>query len=246
MTTHQNIPEKTTSQVFQVANLQLLSVDVYRVTLQAEAGSVPRYNAGQYLEILVDGEASAFSIASAPTDQQKSLELHIQKLSGKANSEKLFHALSSGSVMVKMPSGKCYLESIPHKPLLFIAAGTGFAQMKSMIEFALSSKETRDVHFYWGARSPEGFYMPSLPVHWMATQLKYHPVVSDATDDEGWNGRQGLLFEAVIDDKEFLMNSEVYISGSPQMVYATYDALVEHGFDAETIHSDVFEYAPRD
>nr|WP_286196439.1 hypothetical protein [Thalassotalea sp. G20_0] len=144
-----------------------------------------------------------------------------------------------------MPKGQCFLESVPDKPLVFIAAGTGFAQMKSMIEFSLSKPGNQDIYLYWGARSPEGFYMPNLPIHWASSQFHYHPVVSDALEEAGWQGRHGLLFEAVIDDKNLILGSEVFISGSPQMVYATFDALVAKNFQAENIHSDVFAYAPR-
>lgn len=245
---------QVTTQSFQVLDLQLLSEDVYQVILQCNQGYVPDYKAGQYLEILLaDGEACAFSIASEPVSQQKALELHIQKLPGRANSIKLFNELERGWVSVRMPKGRCFLREdmmvVPDKQFLFIAAGTGFAQMKSMIEFSLaqsgSKAGSRDIYFYWGARSPEGFYMPNLPVHWSSSRFHYHPVVSDALDDGGWKGRQGLLFEAVIDDKDFFTDSEIFISGSPQMVYATFDALVAQKFKAENIHSDVFEYAPR-
>nr|WP_306671579.1 hypothetical protein [Endozoicomonas sp. ONNA2] len=144
-----------------------------------------------------------------------------------------------------MPKGQCFLASVPAKPLVFIAAGTGFAQMKSMIEFSLKNPGHKDIHLYWGARSPEGFYMPNLPIHWASSQFHYHPVVSDALEQAGWKGRHGLLFEAVIDDKELIIGSEIFISGSPQMVYATFDALVAKNFQAKNIHSDVFAYAPR-
>ncbi|MFK0569973.1 NAD(P)H-flavin reductase [Endozoicomonas sp.] len=239
-----------TTQTFQVSDFQLLSEDVYRVILQCQQGYVPDYKAGQYLEILLaGGEACAFSIASPPLPGQKELELHIQKLPDRANSITLFNELERGRVSVRMPKGRCFLpkgvETVSNKQLVFIAAGTGFAQMKSMIEFSQSQPGSTDIYFYWGARSPEGFYMPSLPVHWSSPHFHYHPVVSEAPEDGGWQGRHGLLFEAVIDDKAFFTDSEVFISGSPQMVYATFDALVAQEFKAEHIHSDVFEYAPR-
>ncbi len=244
---------QVTTQSFQVSDLQLLSEDVYRVILQCQQGYMPDYKAGQYLEILLaDGQACAFSIASQPLPEQKELELHIQKLPDRANSIKLFNELERGWVSVRMPKGRCFCPFLPEsveaasdKQLVFIAAGTGFAQMKSMIEFSLAQPGSRDIYFYWGARDPEGFYMPNLPVHWSSPHFHYHPIVSDALEKDGWRGRQGLLFEAVIDDKDFFTDSEIFISGSPQMVYATFDALVEQGFKAEHIHSDVFEYAPR-
>ncbi|MGB1272395.1 MAG: 2', 3'-cyclic nucleotide 2'-phosphodiesterase, partial [Endozoicomonas sp.] len=161
------------------------------------------------------------------------------------NSITLFEELEKGWVSVRMAKGLCHLGTLPDKPLVFVAAGTGFAQMKSMIEHCFHQNHPHAMHLYWGARSPEGFYLPCLPVHWSSSQFHYHPVVSEVSDEGIWEGRQGLLFEAILADKEQLKDCEIYISGSPQMVYATIDALVRENFKDKNIHSDVFEYAPR-
>lgn len=73
--------------------------------------------------------------------------------------------------------------------------------------------------------------------------LFLHRVVSDLC---GWEGRCGLLHEAVREDFADLSSLHVYASGSPAMVYATLDALVEAGMDAHQMRADVFAYAPRD
>ncbi len=231
---------------FQVTDIQLLGASVYRVQLSTLEGHLPAYAAGQYLEIVLEKRiASAFSIASAPVINQKKLELHIQKLPGKKNSAQLFQALEEGVVEVRMPSGRCHTGVLPDKPLLLIAAGTGFAQMKSIIEHCINQKHKHPVHLYWGVRTPADFYLPNLPVQWSGKGINYHPVVSDHPRDREWSGRFGLLYEAVIADKAVLRNTEVYISGSPTMVYATVDSMLEEGFDIVNINSDVFEYAPR-
>ncbi|MGB0360925.1 MAG: hypothetical protein ACPGEF_05920, partial [Endozoicomonas sp.] len=79
------LKSQNTPHVFQVLELQLLCEDIYHVTLGCAAGTVPSYKAGQYLEIILDGTGVAFSIACAPESDQKTLELHIQKLPGKPN-----------------------------------------------------------------------------------------------------------------------------------------------------------------
>ncbi len=238
--------EALTTKLFQVTDIQLLGANIYRVQLSCLEGYIPDYSAGQYLEIVLEqGMASAFSIASAPTVNQKKLDLHIQKLPGKKNSEQLFQALEEGVVRVRMPFGCCHAGVLPNKPLLLIAAGTGFAQMKSIIEHCLNQAHIHPVHLYWGARTPTDFYLPNLPVQWTGKGIHYHPVVSDHRGNKEWSGRFGLLYEAVIADKEALRNTEVYISGSPTMVYATVDSMLEAGFDIEGINSDVFKYAPR-
>ena len=238
--------ENLITKPFQVLDVQLLGADVYRVRLQCNEGFVPEYCAGQYLEILLgENDACAFSIASAPSLEQKTLELHIQKVPGKESSKKLFSELQSGTVNIRMAKGRCYVKEIADRPLLLIAAGTGFAQMKSIVEHCLNHQHQQDIHLYWGSKAPGDFYLPSLPVQWSGQNLKYHPVVSDTTHENDWNGRFGLLYEAVLVDKEKLINSDVYISGSPNMVYATVDAMIDHGFNENRMHSDVFEYAPR-
>ena len=233
--------------MFSVLDIQHLPEQVYRVTLQSESGYVPEYFAGQYLLIhLENGECSAFSIATPPSPQQTKLELHVQKIPDHKNSKMLFQQLKTGQIEASIGHGRCHLKQIPDKPLLFIAAGTGFAQMKSMIEYCQAQKHPHDLYFYWGAREPSNYYLPNLPVQWSATGVHYHPIVSEADPDENWNGRHGLLYEGIIADYEHLKSCETFISGSPTMVYATVDAIVSEGFQFENIHSDVFEYAPRD
>lgn len=142
-----------------------------------------------------------------------------------------------------MPYGDTHLADLPDGPLVLIAAGTGMGQMHSLIEHCRAAGFAHPVHLYWGARRPEDFY--ELP-HWTEWQqldnLHLHQVVSDQC---GWQGRCGLLHEAVREDFPDLKALHVYASGSPAMVYATLDALVEAGMDAHQMRADVFAYAPR-
>jgi len=54
-----------------------------------------------------------------------------------------------------------------------------------------------------------------------------------------------MLYQAVLEDFTDLKHLHVYASGSPVMVYATLDALVEAGMDPHQMRADVFAYAPR-
>ncbi len=72
--------------------------------------------------------------------------------------------------------------------------------------------------------------------------LHLHKIVSDLC---GWQGRCGLLHEAVCEDFAELAGLRVYASGSPAMVYGTLDALVAAGMDPHQMRADVFAYAPR-
>ncbi|MGV8841916.1 MAG: CDP-6-deoxy-delta-3,4-glucoseen reductase [Pseudomonas sp.] len=216
--------------------------DVFRLRLRAPAGKLPRYHAGQYLLLQrADNEFAAFSLASAP-NAGRDLELHI--LARDASSLALIaHLRAQGFARVQLPFGDTHLAELPNGPLVLIAAGTGMAQMHSLIEHCRAAGFKHPVHLYWGARRPEDFY--ALP-HWAEWQqlpnLFLHQVVSDQC---GWKGRCGLLHEAVREDFADLKALHVYASGSPGMIYATLDALVEAGMDPAQMRADVFAYAPR-
>ena len=230
----------------QVVALEDLGAGVTRVQLRAPAGKKPRYHAGQYLLLeKPDGEQAAFSIASAP-HQGRELELHIQ-VRDSASQHMLDHLQSQPLVKVQLPFGDCHLAELPAAPLVLIAAGTGMAQMHSLIEHCRAQGFAHPVHLYWGARRPEDFYQLAALADWHnVANLNVHLVVSDAQPEDNWQGRQGLLFEAVCADFSDLSAVQVYASGSPPMVYATLDGLVAAGLSPAQMRADVFAYAPRD
>ncbi|MBX8539161.1 CDP-6-deoxy-delta-3,4-glucoseen reductase [Pseudomonas cichorii] len=216
--------------------------DVWRVGLRAPAGKLPRYHAGQYLMLeRENGEKSAFSLASAP-HKGRDLELHV--LVREASARTLIEQLQRNAMArVELPFGDTHLADLPDGPLVLIAAGTGMAQMSSLIEHCRAKGFSHPVHLYWGVRRPEDFYEIRQWDEWAALpNLFLHKVVSDLC---GWEGRCGMLHEAVRDDISDLSSIHVYGSGSPAMIYATLDALVGAGMDAYQMRADVFAYAPR-
>ncbi|MCO8162589.1 CDP-6-deoxy-delta-3,4-glucoseen reductase [Pseudomonas sp. 21LCFQ010] len=216
--------------------------DVWRIGLRTPAGKLPRYHAGQYLMIERDGGGkSAFSLASAP-HSGRDLQLHV--LVREAGARALLEQLQrDGIARVELPLGDTHLAELPDGPLVLIAAGTGMAQMHSLIEHCRANGFKHPVHLYWGVRRPEDFYGIEHWEQWQSLPNLYlHKVVSDLC---GWDGRCGLLHEAVREDIADLSGVYVYASGSPAMVYATLDALVEAGMDARHMRADVFAYAPR-
>ncbi len=214
--------------------------DVYRVRLLAPESPAVRYYAGQYLLLQrEDGEFAAFSLASAP-NQGCELELHVFAREG-SNKTLPMYLSRQGQVLVRLPFGDTYLTGLPSGSLILIAAGTGMAQMHSLIEHCRALGVTQPIHLYWGVRSLEDFYELPYWADWQRLpNLTLHRIVS-----EGWAGRSGLLYEAVREDFADFSGVHVYASGSPAMVYATLDALVEAGMQPQQMRADVFAYAPR-
>jgi CDP-4-dehydro-6-deoxyglucose reductase len=216
--------------------------DVWRVRLRAPAGKPPRYHAGQYVMIEREGgDKAAFSLASAPHGG-RDLELHVLARENSAV-ELIAQLQRNGMARLEMPFGDTHLAELPDGPLVLIAAGTGMAQMHSLIEHCRAQGFKHPVHLYWGVRLPEDFYQIEHWAEWeRLPNLFLHKVVSDLC---GWEGRCGMLHEAVCEDLNDLAGVHVYASGSPNMIYATLDALVEAGMDAHQMRADVFAYAPR-
>ncbi len=232
----------------QVQQVTLLTDDIYRVQLLLREPL--QFLAGQYLELLLDEQTAVpYTIASAP-GQLPQLELQIQDQGADSLSSRVIELFKTQpQVRVRLPLGDCYLDqppSDPNQPIILIAAGTGFAQMKALIEHALAQKMSNSLHLYWGVREAEHLYGHELIEQWCQqyAQFHFHPVVSDPLGDD-WSGRIGLVHESVMEDFARLDDALIYVCGSPPMVYAVEDDFRLRGMGDGQMKSDVYSYAPR-
>ena len=221
-----------------------LAADVRRLILE-KPEQIPNFYAGQYLQLIVDDQRFPFSIASAPQTNQ--LELHIKPTEGSADSLMVEQYLNEkpASVDFTYPHGNCYVDGVPERSVILIAAATGVTQMRSIALWLLAQPEAPTVSLFWGTLTPEELYLSDEFESLAASnhRFQYCPVVSQGSS--AWHGRQGLVVNAAIEDCEDLSSTDIYISGSPTMVYGTLDRLVEEGIDADRVSADVFDYAPR-
>lgn len=226
-----------------------LNGSVYRIVLQPGEDKALSFKAGQYLCIKrTDGRSSPFSIASSP-DVSGELELHIDR---HASTESIFQQVfKEKEIKIELPLGECHLPTPlyfdPSAPIILVAASTGYSQMQSILLKLLNSDIKNPIHLYWGAKKADGFYMLEQLEEWQQQHENFHftPVVSNASDECEWQGREGFLHSVIIEDFDNLKEAEVYIGGSPLMVYSTLDVLVRHGLPEQQAYSDVFDYAPR-
>jgi CDP-4-dehydro-6-deoxyglucose reductase len=196
--------------------------DVAILKLQLPASERFQFLAGQYLEFLLkDGQRRAYSIANAP-EQEGPLELHIRHLPGGLFTDFVFAAkdpaLKEKDILrFEGPLGSFFLREDSKKPIIFVAAGTGFAPIKSIIEQMQAKKIQRPISLYWGGRRPSDLYMNSLCETWAQDlpDFKYIPVISDALPEDAWDGRSGFVHEAVMTDHPNLKDFQVYACGAP-------------------------------
>ena len=203
------------------------STDVAILKLQLPATERFQFLAGQYLEFLLkDGQRRAYSIANAP-EQEGPLELHIRHLPGGLFTDFVFGAkdpaLKEKDILrFEGPLGSFFLREDSKKPIIFVAAGTGFAPIKSIVEQMQFKKIQRPIHLYWGGRRPSDIYLDTLCQSWAKEipDFKYIPVISDALPQDHWTGRTGFVHQAVIADHPDMAGFQVYACGAPVMVNA--------------------------
>ncbi len=204
-----------------VQQLEKLTDDVAIIRLKLPASERLVFLAGQYIEfILKDGQRRAFSIANAPHDDEL-MELHIRHVPGGVFTDHVWERMKERDILrMEGPLGSFFLREDSDKPIVFVASGTGFAPIKSILEHAFRRGITRPMTLYWGARQRKDLYMDALARQWAEnhSNFRYVPVLSEASEQCQWTGRTGFVHRAVMEDLPDLSGCQVYACGVPIMV----------------------------
>jgi CDP-4-dehydro-6-deoxyglucose reductase len=201
-----------------------------------------QFMAGQYIDIIMkDGKKRSFSLANPPHDDAF-LQLHIRYVAGGEFAEHVFNTMQERDILrFTGPLGSFFLREDSDKPIIFIASGTGFAPIKSIVEHVRHQGIKREMIFYWGARAQADLYMMDLPILWQQeANFTFIPVLSEPTENDQWQGRIGLVHEAVLHDFKALNGWQVYACGAPVMVEAAYTTFTARGLPTEEFFSDAF------
>lgn len=231
-----------------VERKEQLSHDVMALFLKLPSSQSLQFKAGQYIEFLLrDGKRRAFSLANPPHIDGL-LELHLRLIPGGQFTHYVFNEMPDKAIMrIEAPFGSFYLRDDSEKPIIMVAGGTGFAPIKGIIEHMLHHNMNRKINLYWGARTLQDIYMPALPKAWAAahTHITFVPVLSDATVEDNWQGRTGLVHQVVLDDfaDNGLSEYEVYCCGAPAMVEVAHASFLNAGLAQDAFFSDAFNYA---
>jgi len=196
-----------------VQKLERVADDAMIVHLKLPANERLMFLPGQYIDILLkDGTRRSFSMANAPHDDEF-VQLHVRHVAGGSFTDHVFKSMKERDILrFEGPFGTFFLREESAKPIVFVASGTGFAPIKSVIEAAFKKGESRPMTLYWGVRLKRDLYMLELARSWK--HLKFIPVLSD----EPWEGRMGFVHRAVMEDFPDLSGHQVYACGAPIVV----------------------------
>jgi CDP-4-dehydro-6-deoxyglucose reductase len=234
-----------------VQKMEHVAPDVMIIYLKLPTNERLQFLAGQYIDILMkDGKRRSFSLANAPHDDEL-LQLHVRNYRGGTFAEHVFTRMKERDILrFEGPLGTFFLREDSDKPIIFVASGTGFAPVKGILEhvFHVNSRgSTRKMALYWGNRTKADLYMANLPDSWQREHdnFRFIPVLSEALPADNWNGRSGLVHQAVLQDFSDLSGYQVYACGAPAMVEAAHrDFTSSRGLPENEFFSDAFTASP--
>ena len=220
----------------EVTQVTPLTNRLLRVTLTPE--QYIDYDAGQYLEIISSNpdETLYYSIANAALGS-KTYELHIRHQPNNIEQQHVLDAITKqGRVILNLPFGHCTLHALnKDRPILFIAAGTGFAPIKAMIEQLLTEGNTQAFSLFWSARTEEELYLDEKVLAW-----EKHVSHFDYTPHITAQNLPPLIARIEKKHPLDLNKHQVVLAGPFDFVYALRDALIKKGMPHNQLFSDAF------
>lgn len=220
-----------------VESLAFPASDIAILRLKIPPTANFKFLAGQYIQLIIKGQRRSYSIANI-SETYSGIELHIRKVVGGLFSEFIFTELKVNQLLrFEGPIGSFFVRD-GSAPLIFLAGGTGFAPVKSMVEQLIEGKSNREIFIYWGSSTESGFYSDEAE-KWQRENenIHYVPVFSG---DGIFEGKKGLVHNAIMDDFDNLSKYEVYACGSADMINAAKRDFVLKGLNPDNYYSDAF------
>lgn len=229
-----------------VTRLQKLTDDIMSMSLRLPQGQNFDYLAGQYIDILLPGgKRRSYSMAHAPGTHDE-LELHVGRVEGGLFTSRVFGDMKEKELLrLNGPLGSFFVRPEIEEPIILAAGGTGYAPIQAMLEQLFVEDDSRDIHFYMGARRLADLYMHERCLAWADKFPRFHytPVLSGPDDEDRWTGKTGWLQETILQDFGDLAGHQLYMAGPPAMIHALKKSLGEAGLSSHRMFFDSFEFA---
>lgn len=207
------------------------------------------YVPGQYIQLLTpvyeknsEEVYRAYSISSDPSDKN-AVELIIRLVPDGICTTYCFEYLKVGDeVKFNGPYGDFRL-SDSDAPIVFIAGGSGMAPIKCILHDMKNTGNNRKATYYFGANKVEELFLLEKMKAFESdlADFRFVPVVAASQENENWDGQTGLVTEAVQRELKNASECEAYLCGSPGLIDAAIELLIELGMKEEAIFYDKFE-----
>lgn len=223
-----------------VSSIEKLNDFLYRIFLQPQ--QAVSYKAGQYVSVVMgEKDKRHFSIANAPSAEL--IELHIGATPENSYAMQVIEKMQSeGQVDVEIANGDAYLRETSTRPIILMAGGTGFSYVKSLLEHIVELKLPNPVYLYWGVKEYAHFYFEDEASSWAKEHqnIHFHPVIE--LPEQEWQGHQGYVHQAVLNDFSDLSAFDIYIVGRFEMAKIAREDFVKQNASVAHIYGDAFAF----
>ena len=222
-----------------IARLELSAPDVMTVTLRLPPTARFAFLAGQYVDVIGPGGIQrSYSLASA-MDAAGTIELHVRRVDDGVMSRYWFEQARADDLLrFRGPLGTFFLRDVAGLDLVFLATGTGYAPIHSMLAQLAALDAARrpaSVHLYWGGRIRADVYADPAG---LLPGLRFTPVLSRA--DASWDGARGHVQDVFLATRPSLGDAAVYACGSDAMIESARGALAAAGLAPRRFLCDAF------
>ncbi len=188
-----------------------------------------------------NGMTRRFSLLSTPDDAHIAIATRLFAVTHAF--KRVLNALPLGSeVKFAGPTGAFTLHEDITIPAVFIAGGIGISPFYSMIRHGAQHRIPQSLTLFYGNPTPThaAFLNELVELHKTHTHFKCVATM-DKVDAADWSGETGFISTSMI--KKYVPDLSVpfyYICGSPVMVTAMQELLVEMGIDEDKIRVEDF------
>lgn len=232
---------------------------IYNLTLQSKKEIAPntmlftfnkpegfKFIPGQYggftllnpTETDAGGITRRFSLLSTPEDDYVTFTTRIQSSAYK----RVLNQLAIGdAIKFAGPAGNFVLHEDKTVPAVFIAGGIGMTPFYSILKANASEKTDRAIHFFYGNQSLEHTILLNELETFKEALPRFQLITSLANADSNWKGETGYITHTML--KKYIpdLNAPIYyVCGSPSMVAAVRELLIEMGVTEDRIKVEDF------
>ncbi len=227
----------------EVLKVGRLSHDVVRLRLRLLEGQVLNFRAGQSAVLHIEGLPDRlYAMACSP--EADHLSFHVREDPGCLVSRVIGHHLYRGDrVGLSGPHGDAWWRKHDEADRFVLVGGsTGLAPMLSVLAAAITDGVSGDkLHVYHGVNTREDLYADELLTGLSAQHgFSYQAVLSHDQADDNIRFRHGMVHEALAQDFDSMLLTQVYAAGPPQVVDSVRALTRSRGVLPDAFYTDPF------
>lgn len=227
----QDIPEQQIAT--RVKKIEPLGADMALLHLQTPRTRRLQFLAGQSVTLeTANGAEASCPVASCPCDD-RNLQFHLRHAAGNRFSDYVFRKLKPGDIVsLTGPGGRFTLNEGSPRALIFLAHGTGFAPVKSLIEHAMARDTAESLHLYWIAGA-DNHYLDNHCRAWADAldNFQYTPLTADAAGTEP-------ALEQIAQDHPDLGGFDIYAAGPDIFLTLVKNYLRDNKFPGDQLRTE--------